>query len=187
MKQKYPVSRKDNLVVQELDGEVLIYDVSENKAFCLNETSGLIWQACDGKKSVAEISKLVGKELNSPVNEDLIWFALDQLKKEKLIENSDDLPDHFEGLSRREVIKKVGLGSIIALPVVASMVAPMAIEAQSACNVAASCTCAVDGMTAGQGNICAPAGTGGCNMFTTCVCRASSNGNGNFTGTCAAS
>jgi hypothetical protein len=192
MKQKYPVSRKDNLVVQELDGEVLIYDVSENKAFCLNETSGLIWQACDGEKSVAEISKLVSQKLNSPANEDLIWFALDQLKKENLIENGANLPNHFAGMSRREVIKKIGLGTMIALPVVASMVAPVAVEAQSACNVGAACTCAISGMAAGgAGGACAPVGTGGCNMFPvgapTCICRANSNGNGDFTGTCAAS
>jgi Coenzyme PQQ synthesis protein D (PqqD) len=128
----YPVSRKDNLVVQEIDGEVLIYDLAENKAFCLNKTSALVWQACDGNKSTAEISKLISHKLNSPATEDLVWFALDQLKKEKLIENSDELPNNFAGISRREVIKKVGLGSMIALPIVASLVAPAALQAQSA-------------------------------------------------------
>ena len=43
-----PKARKENLVVQESNGEVLIYDLDTNKAFCLNETSALVWQACDG-------------------------------------------------------------------------------------------------------------------------------------------
>ena len=126
-----PFSRKDNLVIQELDKEVLIYDLSGNKAYCLNQTSALVWQACDGKKSVAEISNFVSKELNSPANEDLVWFAIEQLKKEKLIDNAEDLPNHFAGMSRREAVKKVGLGSLIALPIVASLIAPLAIQAQT--------------------------------------------------------
>ena len=132
------MSRKNDLVVQEMDGEVLIYDLSENKAFCLNETSALVWQACDGNKSAAEISEFISQKLNSPANEDLVWFAIDQLKKEKLIENGDNLFDHFAGMSRRNVIKKVGLGTMIALPIVAGIVAPTSISAQSEC--APGCT-----------------------------------------------
>jgi hypothetical protein len=52
----YPHSRTKELVVQELKGELLIYDLSTNKAFCLNETSALVWQLCDGKSSISEIS-----------------------------------------------------------------------------------------------------------------------------------
>jgi hypothetical protein len=127
-----------------MEGEVLIYDLTESKAFCLNETSALVWQACDGQKSVTEISNLVSQKLKSSANEDLIWFAIDQLKKERLIENSEELPDNFAGMSRREVIKKVGLGTMIALPIVASLVAPSAAFAQSCrggtMNVGEACT-----------------------------------------------
>jgi hypothetical protein len=180
----YPVSRKDNLVVQEMDGEVLIYDLAENKAYCLNETSALIWQACDGNKSTAEISEFISQELNSPANEDLIWLAIDQLKKEKLIENGDEIPNNFAGMSRREVIKKVGLGTMIALPIVASMVAPSAVSAASlvACNPAAVCACqnssnpvGAQCTTGGSGSPCTPASSG-CNCYSldgtmTGVCR----------------
>ncbi len=54
---KYPLGRRDNLVVQEIDGEIMIYDLTDNKVFCLNETSALIWQLCDGNKSALEISR----------------------------------------------------------------------------------------------------------------------------------
>lgn len=126
-----PLSRKDNLVIQEINGETLVYDLVTNKAFCLNETSALVWQACDGSKSTAEVSEFVSQKLNSPANEDLVWLALDQLKKEKLIENGESLPNHFAGMSRREVIKKVGLGTMFALPIVASVVAPTVVDAAS--------------------------------------------------------
>ncbi len=135
-----PISRRDGLVVQDLNGEVLIYDLGENKAFCLNETSALVWQACNGEKNVSEISRELSQKLNSPANEDLIWLALDQLKKENLIENQEDFQIDFNGMSRRSVIKKVGLAVVVALPLVTSLVAPTAAAAQSLVACGAACT-----------------------------------------------
>ncbi len=134
---KIPVARKQDIIVQELKGEVLVYDLKIDKAFCLNETSALVWQLCDGESSVAEISRTVGKKLNSPANEDLVWLALDQLKKENLLANSEEVVANFDGMSRREVIKKVGLATMIALPIISSLVAPTAAQAQS--GLAAAC------------------------------------------------
>lgn len=142
MKSVYPLSRKENLVVQELDGEVLIYDLGANKAFCLNETSALVWETCDGIKSVSEISRILGEKLNVPANEDLVWLAIDQLKKEKLIANGEELVSNFAGMNRREVIKKVGLATMAVLPVVASLAAPSSANAASVCvNPANGCVC----------------------------------------------
>jgi hypothetical protein len=140
-----PVMRKDDLVIQELDGEILIYDLRNDKALCLNSTSALIWQACDGSKSVSEISEFVGKKLDSTSSEDLVWLALDQLKKEKLIENGSAIDNsHFEGMSRRQVIRKIGLSSLVAIPVVSSLVAPVAAgTASGVCfgTLGMSCNC----------------------------------------------
>ena len=43
--QNNPRRRKDEIIVQELNGEVLIYDLKSNKAICLNEVSSLVWDA----------------------------------------------------------------------------------------------------------------------------------------------
>ncbi len=126
-----PVAKKENIVVQELNSEVLIYDLNLNKAFCLNETSGIIWQLCDGTKTVAEISQAVGNKFNAKISEGFIWLALEQLKKDELVESQVAPPAEFAGMSRREIIRKVGFASMVALPVVASMIAPTAINAQS--------------------------------------------------------
>lgn len=69
--EKLPLSRRSNLVVQEMDSELMIYDLTANKAFCLNETSALVWQFCDGSKSVNEISRLLGQKLGSVASDDL--------------------------------------------------------------------------------------------------------------------
>jgi hypothetical protein len=135
-----PKSRKENLVVQELEGEVLIYDLEKNKAFCLNETSALVWQSCDGSRTISGISDFVGKQLNSQVNEDMIWLAIDQLSKENLIENKDEIKSKFEGLSRREVVRKVGLASLVALPMIASLTAPVAAQTGTCVPLTTGCT-----------------------------------------------
>ena len=175
---KYPVSRKDNLVVQEADGEVLIYDLTENKAFCLNETSALIWQLCDGKKSLTEMSIELGKKLNSPASEGLVWLGLEQLKKENLIENEVTVPIDLVGMSRREVIRKVGIGSMIAIPIISSLIAPTAAQAQTtACpdpgNYMDACRCApgtfpgsCNGTGGGGSQVC-PSGP----SPNACLCR----------------
>ncbi len=88
-----PLSRKENLLIQELAGETLIYDLLENQAYCLNETSSFIWQLCDGNKTVREITESVGKELKHPVTEDLVWLAIIQFKKDELLaDNSIKIP-----------------------------------------------------------------------------------------------
>lgn len=206
MKSQKPLSRKENIVVQEMEGEVLIYDLNDNRAVCLNETSALIWQACDGNKTPAEISKFISNKLNAPANEDLVWLALDQLKKENLIENGDALPSHFAGMSRREAIKKVGLSSLIALPVIMAVTSPAAAAAGSICGAAYQAACVCDlggGMDFNMGapfpfdQFCSDAATTnvcsqspGCNCFVTAN-TAQNNvvagvGDGTFNGTCTA-
>lgn len=117
-----PIARKDGLVIQEMEDEVLIYDLDENKAFSLNPTAAEIWRACDGKKSVAEIAKGLRGSRDADDKESVVWLALDQLKEKNLISNT--INSRFEGISRRDVIKKVGLATAIALPVIAMLSFP---------------------------------------------------------------
>lgn len=162
-----PIARKSNLVVQEIEAETLVYDLGMNKAFCLNETSSLVWQYSDGKNSVSEIAKLLSKRFKTLVTDELVWLALDQLKKDNLLENSSEFEINFNGLERRKVIKKIGFASMIALPVVSSVIAPSALYAASVNNCPPLGTCISAGST-----IC-PAG---CNLRVNCqLLQASSN------------
>lgn len=52
---QFPKARNKNIVVQLLNKETLIYDLIDNKAFCLNETSSIVFNACDGKTSFDEL------------------------------------------------------------------------------------------------------------------------------------
>jgi len=129
--QKRPLARKTELVEQQLNGELLIYDLTTSKAFCLNETSTIVYQLCNGKNTVAEISNVISKKLNQPMTEDLVWLALDGFKKDNLLENNEQFEFYFNNLSRRQVIRKIGLGSMVMLPLISSIVAPTSAQAQS--------------------------------------------------------
>ena len=135
-----PVARKERLVIQETPDEVLVYDLDTNKAHCLNQTAAFVWKSCDGRNSVADITRLVGRDAGSAVPEDLVWLAIDQLSEKNLLAN--ELKTNFSGSTRREVIKKIGLAAVIGLPVVASLTAPTSIMAavSCACGTTADCT-----------------------------------------------
>ena len=124
-------SQKSNIIVMENDGQVLVYDVKTNKAFALNETSAMIWNLCDGKQSLSEISLSVGEKLNANVDDGLVWLALDQLQQEGLLENEVVMPDSLSGLSRRQAIRRISLAAAITLPLISSLVAPTSITAAS--------------------------------------------------------
>ena len=126
-----PIARNKNIVVQDLETEVLIYDLNLNKAYCLNQISGLVWQFCDGRNSVSDINRLISCELKMKVPEELIWLALDLLKKDDLLERNPEFEINYGGLTRREIVKKVGLATMIALPLISSILAPPAVQAQS--------------------------------------------------------
>lgn len=102
----------------------------------MNKTSALVYELCDGTKTVSEISDLMSRKMKTLVSEDFIWLALEQLEKENLLENSAELNNPLAGASRREVIRKVGLASMVMLPLISSLVAPTAAMAQSAGTIA---------------------------------------------------
>jgi hypothetical protein len=131
---QFPESRKTDLIVSEIDAEILIYDQKTNKAFCLNQTSALIWKLCDGRRSLADISRALSEALNAEVDEGLVWLALEQLKQSDLIEHDMAAPASISGLSRRQALRKIGVAAAITLPLVSSIVAPTPINAASPTN-----------------------------------------------------
>ncbi len=131
---QFPTARTSDLVVQDVPGEVLVYDLTTNKAHCLNETAAMVWRSCDGRHSVGQIADIISLQAGNNVPEDLVWLAIDQLNEINLLES--EVKADFKGQTRREVIKKVGLAAVIGLPIVASLAAPTNALAATSC----SCT-----------------------------------------------
>lgn len=144
--QGVPEARKEGLVVQHLSDEVLIYDQKRHKGHCLNQTAALVWKHCDGKTSVAEMAHRLEEELKTPVKEEIVWLALEQLGKTHLLSNRVTLAQ--PGITRREVMKRMGIAAAVALPVVTSIVAPSAVQAA---------TCKPSGQPCGTSSECCSA------------------------------
>lgn len=117
---KLPPVRSQDIVMQDLGQEILLYDLTINKAFCLNQTASIVFRHCDGITNLADL-----KFKNRQLSDEVIFLTLDLLQKNNLIE-SPNYQSPFADLSRREVIRKVGLASMIALPLISSVIAPSA-------------------------------------------------------------
>lgn len=142
-----PRKRDQHLVIDELADEVLVYDLERHRAHCLNYTAALIWQQCDGQSTAGQIAHRLAKELQTSFNEDLVWLALDQLEKLHLLEQSISLPPQSLRLSRRRMIRHLGIAAAVAVPIVTSIVSPT--PAQAA-------TCGTTGQPCGTGVGCCP-------------------------------
>lgn len=129
--QKLPKSRRDDILIQELPEETLVYDLRTQKAHCLNETAALVWNKCDGKTTVSEIIRLLEEKMRIPVDRDLLWTALNNLEKANLLAESVEGRFAPISLSRRKVIRKIGIGAAIAAPLVLSLIIPEAAHAVS--------------------------------------------------------
>jgi hypothetical protein len=51
--------QKPNLQLQDFDGELVLYDLEKMQVIYLSETATLIWQLCDGERSIPEIVQLL--------------------------------------------------------------------------------------------------------------------------------
>ena len=132
-----PVARTESLIVKEVEGETLVYDRKTDEAHCLNETAALVWKSCDGRNSVNEIARLLSDKSNSDVNDEVVWLALDQLKQFKLLEEAPDKPALFAGMTRRQMVARLGIAAV-ALPAIVSIVSPTA-QAQASLLAIGNC------------------------------------------------
>jgi hypothetical protein len=127
-----PRSIRRQISTQQVGQELLVYDEIRHKAFCLNATSAAIWKMCDGKQTVPQITSVVTLQLAAHVTEEIVQFALDELRAEGLLE-LDPLSVPLPVLSRRQLVQKLGAGAAMLLPVVAAVMAPKAAEAYNGC------------------------------------------------------
>ena len=142
--EKMPQARKSGLIIQEVDGEVLIYDQVSNKAHCLNQTAAKVWKYCDGETTLADACSALSRDLETPVNEKLIWYAVDQFSKDKLLEQGIAPPAFMiPGMNRRQMVRTLGLAAIVAVPLVTTIVAPTPAQAATCLASGQTCTASV--------------------------------------------
>jgi len=146
------LARNEELVIQDLPDEVLVYDLKSHKAHCLNKTAAFIWKNCDGQKTAEQIAKMMEAEWSTPVTEDAVWFALNKLSKAELLQERIVLPEASAGMTRRSAVRRLGFGALLAVPVVMSIVTPTPAAAASVPQVCL--TCSIFGSGSGRTNTC---------------------------------
>ena len=144
-RQTKPRAKKQGLIVQDLPDETLVYDLERDLAHCLNETASLVWRRCDGRTTTKEIALSLAKSLKQPVDEKIVWLALDQLERNHLLVDMPAPPSSMTGITRREVVRALSITAAVALPLVASIVAPMPAQAATGCKPGgAICTSSIE-------------------------------------------
>jgi hypothetical protein len=142
---RLPKARTSNLIIKELANETLIYDLTSDKAHCLNSTAAAVWKNCDGSKSIGEINASLSSELGMSINHEVVRLALDQLNEFHLLDDALQAIGGRSRISRRQIIRAAGVAAI-ALPTIVSIAAP----------------------TPAMAATCIPAGTGPCTPSTNC-------------------
>jgi len=123
-----PKARKRRLLVERLDGELLVYDLDSHKAHCLNITAALIWGRCDGRTSIKDMARSLEEESGTRMDEAIILYGIEQLEKARLLVEGGRRANKT---SRRDLMRRLGSAAAAALPLVISVVAPRPIEAGS--------------------------------------------------------
>ena len=124
-----PKARTSEVLVEELVGETLVYDLARNKAHYLNDVAALVWRHCDGVRSSDELARIVAKEKLATSDDaaKVVAIAVARLERARLFEPR---PHAKRDISRRDAMKKIGLAAALT-PIVTSFLAPTAAYAAS--------------------------------------------------------
>lgn len=145
-----PLARTEELIIEELPDELLIYDLKNDNAHCLNRSSAFVWKHCDGTRTVGQVAHLLEAELQMHVDVEVVWLALQQLEKYRLLKPAAIPAAKPNRISRRELVSKYAPASL-ALPLIISIAAPTL--AQLGSQLANGQNCSL-GLQCQSGNCC---------------------------------
>ena len=141
-----PQTRRSGLLVRELPDELLVYDQERHRAHCLNRTAAVVFQLADGTRTLSDLAALADADV------EVVRVALERLADAGLLESAVPVasPATSEGISRREVARRVGLAAAVLLPAVVSIIAPTPAEALATCE-RSSCAGKLGSLCSGTG------------------------------------
>lgn len=182
-------ARTDDLVVQELGDELLIYDRRTDVAHCLSEVAAVVWRTCEGGASSDEmVQRMTAQGLAGQGGrvdaEELAQTAASELEEKGLLECHGSRADL---ISRRHALRRMaGVGmAAVAAPLVVSAAVPKPAEAAGSplsCRQAGqSCN---NGGTVNSGNDCCPNSTSHPTNPPGLYCQTSTQPNGQVCATC---
>lgn len=134
--------RRDDLQIEEIDGEAIIYDPHNGAVHRFNETTFFIWNGCDGSQTPTDIARALsqayaidGDQAASHVHDTIERFRdreLLSVEQSATLFSRDVQPrqvidftacDDSRGLSRREFIEGGVTKAVLAAPVISTFFA----------------------------------------------------------------
>jgi hypothetical protein len=119
----------DGLLVERVEAEHLVYRSDSTDAAALNEAAAAVFELCDGTRDVDGIVAAL-RERGTGIDRDAVLLALRELDEARLIDAAPGGP----GPSRRDLLRRLGAGSIaaVAIPVVELIAGPSMAAASTA-------------------------------------------------------
>jgi len=79
--------RRERVLVQTADDQMMLLDLDGGMYFALNDVGARVWELCDGTRTVAEISSLLANEYDAPAAmiEGDVLELLGELETEQLV------------------------------------------------------------------------------------------------------
>ena len=115
--------RRDDVHVEELDGEAVLYDPRTGAIHRMDAVAYSVWTACDGSRTCDDVCHLVAARhrIGGVRAEQCVRSALELLDQKELMVGSGATSD--SALSRREVLSG-GIGrALVAAPVISTFFA----------------------------------------------------------------
>ncbi|MEO7684030.1 MAG: hypothetical protein ABIU86_08850, partial [Gemmatimonadaceae bacterium] len=107
---------RPGLLRHELDGQVLIYDAREDRVHLLDTTTGHVFELlAKGDRSREGIVSELATRMSSLESESLLQLSLEELRKADLLEDGPAAMPPMSDISRRDLLRKVGLVGAAAL------------------------------------------------------------------------
>jgi hypothetical protein len=148
MEDRHSVARQEGLIVEDLGGELLVYDADSCQAHSLDARASAIWRACDGTRSAGAIAEFTG------VSEDEVWLTLTRLEALDLLSRpAAEAPSQ----TRRTLLRRgltAGAVGALAAPIIKTIVAPAPADAVTAVCTPDNQPCDLDNPGACCSDIC---------------------------------
>ena len=104
-----PRAKRENIVKINSQGGVLLFDSQTRRSFSLNKPAAIIFSHCDGTTELSYLSR------RYQFSEEIIYFTLDELKKENLLAEASYVSP-FAEMERSEILRRIKTNSTINIP-----------------------------------------------------------------------
>jgi hypothetical protein len=148
-----PAARQGGLVVSEIDGQLVVYDLDSHHIHRLNGVSSAIWTALDGNRTVEDVAARASARAGIKIDDAAVQEALNGLSAANLLAGTVAT----ERRGSRRFSRRAAVAGAVAIPAIVSM------TATTAAGTTSQESCPPNGVNGSNGCMTAALGTPCCN------------------------